>query len=216
MNSMKSVFFVLIASVLCCQSIATAETPSSVIYLMNEPVTLFDYGMDRIGEALDNKTVIFHTLNEKTKKYELESFAMDTSVHYSWSENKIIVVASPNYFIHDADRSTAEQWCAHMINKIRAELGVDQNNPGSGMYARLEIFFSHYGYSMNAAPQDLGRKLAGIIDMRTYVDYRDKEKDIRKKLICTAALSGSDMHCSEYLRLPYFFETLDYRDSMVQ
>jgi hypothetical protein len=164
---------------------------------MNEPMTLFDYGMYQLSESLKNKAFIFLTLDEKTNKHELKNIMIDTSVYYSWDENKIIINATPDYYNHASDYKTAKEWCNQMIDKIRTELGIDQDNPASGSFARLELFFSHDGFKKKAEPKNLVKELVSIMEINTSVLYREKDKDKSKKIKCKTSFIGKDVFYSE-------------------
>lgn len=136
-------FSVLFAVLLGLVSISHAEPSPSVRYLMNEPVTLFDWGIVRLYEYLD----------EYTTHYLKTSSVQDiySTVSYDSPGNNIIISVvvtrhtgqgneSP-----DSVRLSSREICKTITQTLRREFLTDSDGRvrrSSGIYR----FFGHIGF----------------------------------------------------------------------
>lgn len=176
---------------LLANSTAYAEPSRSVIYLMNEPLTLWDYGIDRTSESLKDLMLL-----PSREKY----FA---SVYYVPESNQLTISASPPFDIKNmtARKSKsvkeAKILCKNMIDGIRYELGVDAmkgtaSNPYS-KYSALCIHFSHDGFKSPNEPSNLCNELDSITTIRAYVETTEAANMIR----CEGSLVSNNVLYSE-------------------
>ena len=121
-----------------CSTNVFAEPSSSVQYLMNEPASLFDFGMKRLDEFLSGRTDIF------------------VITEYNYDQNRILISVRDR---SDTVKSKGEakERCAQMIGEMKTMLGV-----GLDSTSVLGSFFSHEGYTKRSEPKNLGAELDSI------------------------------------------------------
>ena len=139
----------LFAVLLGLASMSHAEPSPSVRYLMKEPVSLFDWGIVRLYEYLD----------EYTTHYLKTSSVQDiySTVSYDSSKNNIIISvvvtrqAEQANESPDAVRSSSRKICKTVIQTLRREFLTDSDRHvrrSSGMYR----FFGHIGFKGKDEP----------------------------------------------------------------
>ena len=132
----------LSAALLGFASICSAEPSPSVQYLMNEPVTLFDWGIIRLYDYVDEYAT--HYLKTKTVQ------DIYGTVRYDLFRNKIVIsfviTRNPDskHASPDSAQTSSKNICRSIIQEMRREFFADRNDEvrrSSGIYR----FFAHVG-----------------------------------------------------------------------
>jgi len=178
-------------------SIALAEPTPGVRYLMDKPVSLFDWGVHHIDEHLKDMHITFFLDSDET---EFKTDRLKTSVDYNPDANLIYIESNPGgvSFVM-GDEKAAKKLCGEIVKKIRVELDVDPENPSVTSTA-VDKFFSHSGYSLPDAPPGLARELLGIIEIKTTLQYwaeSDSAKVRAPQLRCATPLMNNHARYSK-------------------
>ena len=73
-----------------CNGICLAEPSAPVRYLMDEPVSMLEWGMFRLSEALTNdKEPTYHCIKQILKEHHLCIVAPYVRVLYNWDSNRL-------------------------------------------------------------------------------------------------------------------------------
>ena len=131
--------------------ICSAAPSPSVQYLMNEPVTLFDWGILRLYEYLDEYTAHYLKTNTVRDIY--------CTVRYDSPRNKIIISmvvthqVQSRYDTPSSVRADSREICRSITQTLRREFLTDRDRHvrrSSGIYR----FFGHIGFRGQEEPLD--------------------------------------------------------------
>jgi len=161
----------LFAVLLGLVSISHAEPSPSVRYLMNEPVTLFDWGIVRLYEYLD----------EYTAHYLKTSSVQDiySTVSYDSSRNNIVISLVVTRQAEQANESpesvrlSSGDICKTIIQTLRREFLTDSDRHvrrSSGIYR----FFGHIGFKGKDEPIGSFEEIEKITVINVSI-YSDKD-----------------------------------------
>lgn len=137
--------------------ICNAEPDSKVKYLMDEPVSMFDFGLFRL-EMLFRE----HLIGD----YESE-------VSYNWDRNLIEIKNEPGTTEILKNKNEAKNWCKLYISSVRAVMTLPQ----------YDFFFTHYGYARKNRPENLYNHFRKIIEISTLVLYKGGSVKAKAPLI---------------------------------
>lgn len=130
MRVVRALFLMLL--LLPCSQV-TAEPDAKVQWLMDEPVSLFDFGIYRLREYLEHR---------EEGEVRLGGSPTRVTAYYVWDENRIYIVATTVDAAPEAEIST---WCENTFHRlVNQTLGP---NPHS-------MLFSHHGYISAGEPKD--------------------------------------------------------------
>jgi len=140
-------------------SICSAEPSSSVQYLMKEPVTLFDWGIIRLHDYVE----------EYASDYLKRGSVQDiySTVRYDLLRNEIIISfvvtrsANPNGESPTLVKRSCKNICQSIIREMRREFFADRNDEvrrSSGIYR----FFAHLGVRGDKEPLDCYEEIEKI------------------------------------------------------
>jgi hypothetical protein len=155
-----------------------AEPTSSIQYLMNEPVSMLDWGIYRITNRL-----------EKNLQLGVVPFSQHAS--YDWDKNRIIIDIA---VIGGTLNEEAKGWCRAVVSKIRTLMYI--NDKGNSMFneGASSMYFSHYaGYAKKSEPEGLYKELDNITLIRVYVST----EGMKKPVSCEAPLLGTSIMYEE-------------------
>ena len=147
--------------------ICNAEPSPSVQYFMNEPVTLFDWGMVRLYDYLDEYTTHYLKTNSVQDIY--------CTVRYDTLRNQIIISMVVTRQAQQEDespasiRTGAREICKTITQTLRREFLADRDRQvrrSSGIYR----FFGHIGFKGKNEPIDSFDEIEKItvIDVSVY------------------------------------------------
>ena len=164
---MKSRWLILMAICLVT-SISYAQPDSTVKYLMDETVTMFDFGLYQLEQQLD-KTVD-------------KQLVWITKTNYNWQENRVEMLFITHNMANIQTRADMQKACQGLVDQIRTL--VDG--------ALLKRVFSHRGFTKSTAPKDIGSSIAELSHIIVHGYYKDG-----KKLLCNAPLEGTEVSFSD-------------------
>lgn len=155
--------FLLLGLVPICK----AEPSPAVKYLMNEPVTLFDWGIIRLYEYLDDYAMHYMKTNSVQDTY--------CTVRYDPSRNMILISlvvtreAQKESESPESVRADSREICKTITRTLRREFLTDQDRHlrrASGIYR----FFGHIGSRGKEEPIDAFAEIEKItmIDVSVY------------------------------------------------
>ena len=169
-----------------------AEPAAPIKYLMNEPVSMLDWGIYRMGNAL------------RTAGY-LEFLAINDirpNIHarYEPSFNSIVIeVTSP--IIEDVEsRKKAREWCSSVVELSRVNLGVNKGTgkASSAQGSHIRNFFQSEWHQKTDQPESLGNELDKITELIVFAKFREKGAKAPPRTIrCNAPLLGTGITFSE-------------------
>lgn len=165
---------------MACMSLLTAtplsaEPSPSVKYLMQEHVSMLDWGLERLeGYLYRNREVLTQT---DGSLFEPEPVL---KVAYAWQENRIQIFVR---LITGAEVKTTPQRIAAI--RTHVEFVVTYLR-GTLTMMPYDAFFRHKGFRSKESPENLDGELAEITDM--HITVRDHRQNILSS--CSALLSG--------------------------
>ncbi len=152
-------------------SICNAEPSPAVRYLMNEPVTLFDWGILRLYEYLDEYTTHYLKTNSVKDIY--------STVRYDAPKNLIIIAMIVTRQAEQVNESPASvrtgsrDICKTITQTLRREFLTNRDRHvrrSSGIY----LFFAHIGFKGKYEPIDSFDEIEKITVINVSV-YSEKD-----------------------------------------
>jgi hypothetical protein len=162
-----------------------AGPPSSVKYLMNEPVSLFDFGiyeMERYFSGLES-----------------EETHVSSLVYYDYNSNRIIIQIWQADSKRFKTKTEAKDWSRSIICKIKNLLAIDCNTAKSWLPAGNSLvhqFFRHEGHAKSIELKNLGGEIDEIVEIRVGNHWGGQDKE-SKLLSCKVLLLDTDIFCSD-------------------
>lgn len=162
---------ILLFVVLGLGSIGNAEPSPSVRYLMNEPVTLFDWGVLRLYEYLDEYAANYLKTNSVQDVYG--------TVRYDSPRNRIIISMVVTRKAQQEDeppstvRTGSRDICKAITQTLRREFLTERDRHvrrSSGIYR----FFGHIGFKGKDEPIDAFDEIERITLINVSV-YSEKD-----------------------------------------
>jgi hypothetical protein len=146
-----------------------ADPDSPVKWLMNDPVSMFDWGIQSLDQDLSE-----HLIDRPESKWRR---LWRITAEYDYLTDRLYIVSRMDF-----DNMSDEQfraWCEATFSRLRALLRID----GNGVATAYDEHFSHKGFQRADRPDDLAERLSAI----TVLIARGDEG--RTAHICEAALS---------------------------
>lgn len=155
--------FVLCLAVFAIAGGARSEPDPIAKYLIDEPVSLLDFGIFRLNEAM-----------RQTMASEYRAIG---SAIYDWSDNKILLrgFSTAGAIKNNED---AKMQCKKMIDSVRYLLGVSADTGESvfGKNSMIHQYFQHRGYKTTSEPEDLADHLVKMVEIQVGVAMTDGTK----------------------------------------
>ena len=175
-----------------CVGVCQAEPTASIKYLMNEPVTMLDWGIYRMGNALRTAGYV--------EFLEIDGMRPNIHAHYEASFNSIVIeVTSP--IIEDTDsQKRAKEWCSSVIEQSRVNFGINKETgkASSAQGSHIRRFFQSEGPQRTNQPENLGNELDRITALVVFARFREKGSKASPRTIrCNAPLLGTEVRFSE-------------------
>jgi hypothetical protein len=165
----KTLFFILVFVV---ASTVQAEPSKITKYLINEPISLMDFGLYKLAEATEfNLKMIFSG----------KDFHSRSNAYYNYDADKIeldITVYSDEYFFKKYETTEKlKNYCKKAIIEVK-NMWIENNRFDSASY-----YFSHWKYSKSNAPgiEEIEKEVARRFKVAVTVVFRVPET---KKLSC--------------------------------
>jgi hypothetical protein len=162
---------------------AVAEPGPNVSKLMNEPVSLFSFGLYRLGETVFN---LFDSRYPRPLAAPLSGEqAYSTSVSYDWDANRILIRMMQ--FEERPAGWDLEEECQQVFSTARSaafiniETGEPRAESGASWFAD---HFTPIGYGTKDLPDDITVQIDQIIELIFQVG-------VERPFICRAPLVGT-------------------------
>jgi len=138
---------------------ATRAEPDKVIqYLINEPVSLLDWGLRRMADMYESNLKL-----DYLAQYLKGRFTM-SSVEYDYAHNKIHVEVWLLPAENSGDEEDHKQRSKQILNFMKA--AQKQFIP--------DYLFQHNGYQSPKRPQNVGKHIVGLIEYDVSSEFKGK------------------------------------------
>jgi len=172
------VFIFFLTGSVFLHSALRAEPSASIKFLMKEPVSMLDWGLDQIEEDLYRNRGLL-TQNEENL-FEPEPVIR---VVYAWEENRIQIKVG--LILDSGVKKTSGR-----IETIRSHVELVATYLRGILTMRpYDAFFRHQGFRSKDSPESLEGELVEITDI--LITVRDDQQNILKK--CRAPLAGKEI-----------------------
>lgn len=148
-----------------------AESTSITKYLMNEPVSMMDWGIYQIDRKLNSDDIngMLATRYGLLKKTAARA-------EYDWDKNLIRISYSVAI---DPKRTQQEKHkkeiCGGLLKRLRTSFGVDTK--GKLMVpSEISHYFRHRGFLLRREPKDFAREIANVTEFQVSIIYDDFRK----------------------------------------
>jgi hypothetical protein len=165
--------------------VGNTEPDSSVKYLMNEPVTMFDWGLYRLSA--------FAKLIAIGQSRRGEGKVIVTNVGYNWSKNRINITIAVYPNADSLKKHNLRDLCTTVVKKYKTALGYKDTGRYKKMFG-IQRFFKHEGFKKNNEPKGLTEDLDNI----TYINVKihaisSESKKYEEKTECVSNLSEDNI-----------------------
>ena len=169
-----------------------AEPSKAVSYLMNEPMTMFEWGMYRLERSVDGLNV---------EEFDLINF-QSWGVDYNWDRNRLVLKFAAYPKQKSLNKLPAKELCKELIWTVRWRFGVlknDANLSNADREGTLEtlgpsMFFKHTGFESKGRPDNLTEEIHNIIIIRVTIRTgKDDKAPYTSILACECPLTGKQI-----------------------
>ncbi len=183
---------------------ALAEPTSTVRWLMNEPFTVWDWGMHRLDEKLEGHFGHLEgiTLGHTRNPLITHGSVISATVTYWMKQNRLMIIVTSNTdTIMNSQEGFLKGVCANLVSETKRASFVGEDG-SSRLYGNesslLVLLFSHEGFSSRGRPVNLGSDLDAITEIRVVVDDFETDESIGRqsmlpdsRVLYTENVSGS-------------------------
>ena len=162
-----------ILSLLLVATPALSQPETAVQWLMNDPVTLFDRGIESLNQHLDED------LRRRPESAWRKPWLM--AAEYDHLTDRLYIVSRVD--LEGMSVAQFRDWCETAFSEIRTLLRVDER----GVANSYDDFFSHRGLPRADRPDDLAERLSA---MTVLVARGDKDN---RAHICDAPLASESI-----------------------
>jgi hypothetical protein len=141
---------ILLATVLSLNSIAFSEPSSDIKWLMNDSVSLLDWGLYKIKQHLQGKEI-----NDSFNMDDgiINTYEIIPVVSYEYELNRIYINGTIFNYSDIENKKQAKYMCKETINMIK-QFWLKLHP--------LESFFSHEGYAIKTRPKTINDEIKNI------------------------------------------------------
>jgi hypothetical protein len=156
---------------------APAESPSTLAYLQNQPITLMDFGL--LQTTLHLKEMdLYYSNNPKLRK----------ATYHPHRETIILTVVGTGLQTH-AD--TAKAHCRFTVDQVKAKFYIDAKTgkrkfPDKSVLGSL---FSHWGQVEGKAPAEMAADLEHRTEIVVHLPLLGRQREVR----CRSDLRGTQV-----------------------
>jgi hypothetical protein len=172
---------IFVACILCASTVQADPSPS-VLYLMGEPVSLFEWGIFRLEARA-----------ERFAWSGLDIKSQFAHVEYDWPKNQLQIrlTVYPRY--QSLQRTTARQVCGSLVQQAKSLLGVTPGFESMRDIAGIGTFFHHQHFDKADAPKTLDADLEAIttLEVDVWVSKND-QPPFQKAVSCSSELLKSE------------------------
>jgi hypothetical protein len=184
MHYLKSMILVVSVFLFVNVSMAEAEPTSNMHYLMNDSVSMLDWGLFQVNHDLEGYIDIKNEIKD--------AIGFITNVSYDWEENRIII----RLMLEGASsKEQAKEWCKILVNKTRRifDINPDTGKPSMEKTSTLYTCFTHTEFKRKLEPEGLSKELDNI----TVIKVQALIKDFKGVATCQAPLLGTSIMFEE-------------------
>ena len=176
------------ALLIVCGRPAEADPSPEISWAMNDPITLFDFGIQRLDDSVGDLVKEDNTMRES--EYTIASgFAF-----YEYSQNKLVLG-----FLIDSrsnlefDKAKCEAIWPQAREKLFLSEGILSvfSDPREATMTLVDRYFTHAGFKRKDEPQNLKEKIAEV----TYLSLM--HGDYERQTNCESLLSESKIIFSQ-------------------
>ena len=176
---------------------AISKPPVEIQYLMNEPLSLFDFGLIRLEEDLkdnSNGSMIPKSMMASFARVTSKSLYKFPTVKYDWDRNLLKLqieyalvfgLAVPQPPEKFDERKAGKALCRETVKHVRVRLGSPSG---------LGDYFSHFGYTKAGRPKALEATLLESTEIVVLTRMSMEERTIN---MCRASLAGGKITYDE-------------------
>ena len=173
-------FFVLLM-VFAASSSAFAEPSPTVRYLMNEPVTMLEWGLYNLGKRVQGFR-------------NFEGFDLFTSsAMYNWETNRIVLILSIIPRSASLKKIPAMEICKQATQDIRLRF-LSRGDDRTRALFGISRFFEHEGFKSTKEPKNFMEEIENITNIRIHVV---KEPDFATLSECESPYRGEEVFIIE-------------------
>lgn len=169
---------ILSGILICSAGTVQAGPDATSTYLMNESVSVLDFGIFKMEETL-------------SKYFATNSPSVTVSASYLWDNNQIQITLLE--LAKRKTRNDAIEFCKTIVGSARASLGINTST-GKPIVEGLDPsrFFVHEGYDNKRAPKSLVNDISRMIRIKGVVGLQDPVS-----ASCEASLLGKEILMSQ-------------------
>jgi hypothetical protein len=179
MRAMRTAVFV--ACILCASTVQADPSPS-VRYLMDEPISLFEWGIFRLQARAEH--FVWDHLDVKSQSARVE---------YDWAKNQLQIEMTVYPHAQSLQRTTVRETCGSLIRQMKVLLGVTPGLEEFRQIYGIGTFFRHQQFEKSNEPKTLDADLEAITTLE--VDLMVSKSDqppFEKAISCSSDLLKSE------------------------
>ncbi len=152
-------------ALLVVSSNLSAEPSRSISYLMEDSLSMFDWGVFRMESSITNI---------KFKEFDLINHY--GRVNYDWDSNRINLETIVYPYYKSLEKSGSKTICRQAIIQVKEHFGYGIEEAGLRAVFGIPSYFKHIGYVKKNAPESLGKDLetATKFSVQVYGSKSDK------------------------------------------
>ena len=172
---------ILFLPLFCSQTVLSEPTPT-IKYLMNEPVSMLDWGIYNMAQRL--------------RPLQEHKDVGDVSVDYVWKKNRILITAHYKYDARSKSEKESKRRCEELVNSIKRHFRVDPKT-GKGVLldrrSSLGFLFGHAGYRGSNQPKNLYQELEKLVHIEVWNNWEGTAGS-SGNVVCTSPLMGTQVY----------------------
>lgn len=155
----------------CSVNAIHAEPSKAVMFLVNEPLSMWDFGLHKLTKELSDVYLFKKGMASKTKFF--------ATAIYDADENRISIFAAPPLdassnslsAIKADNAGDARTTCKDMINSVRFDLGANNKSlaPVAGGSSYVCSYFKHADFKNTHEPNNLCSELESMVVIKSLV-----------------------------------------------
>lgn len=168
-----------------------AEPNETARFLMNDPITLMDFGMYRLEKdirAFQEKLAI--------KQQKPHTVLVD----YFWDDNRIKIILSYGDTLNPP-KMEIEAEIRRVVARLKEKFGIDTsgNVRGVGGYSAVAEYFSHRSFVSQGRPTGIEKEIDKMVEIKVvyYVQNYTRYFECRNLLVGSPV---DGMMCSDYIQ----------------
>ena len=198
----------LLVVVVLCASATLAEPSRVVRYLMNDPVTMWDWGELKLEDALEDAFDIENPNDIMGHLLAEHEMYVRVSVDYNWKGNRLrllVIMGSAPWVESELPEESARFMCKEVVLRVRQKLGIERDgqpirrtlSEDESPSSSLHLYFGrHFDMTNSDEPSSLAEELDAMTDLEAMVFYGDPHTG-GQNVQCGAPLLYGPIHFVE-------------------